>query len=449
VQTFLQANTNALARGMRLRPLIMRNPFEMVFFAFEMFRQLGAAALEGATGLMITLVKEDVDLLSTLTAGNAILRRVRMLLTAPNIPQSSQHLVQSTLGIIERALGTRAGLTRTIPRELPETAQHLATRPRPPRGTPMRAGDPTRGRHRMVLGRDIFAGDVATENIGGTDFNGPAFIGGKDPVPFVNANGQLVAADQRDGRFQPRLDIVTAIAPNEGKLDAIRQRDAAHISTGIHQWSAHSEPELPSLLGRFKRANQDEFMLFFELYNLEVRGQGATGFTLQQVNPDNSNTDLPLNQRRAFFGGTRRGNTVTFTTDWAARFREAAVASENYCAAQIREAVARFDRISREVGNLTVQLRGRGRIALPVTSAITSQLGAAFILDAHINLPGHVPADLQRAAADVGEQPDVAALDREITRRYADIRRTFNTTARNNTIRRAGLNAAHGSFNGW
>jgi hypothetical protein len=248
------------------------------------------------------------------------------------------------------------------------------------------------------------------------------------------------------------LDVVVAIAPNEGFLDAIRMQDAGILSTGIHQWSAHADLELPSLLHCFKQTNPDEFMLYFGLYNLDVRRDGQNSFMLQSVQPNGSVTDLPVRQRRAFFGGTTSGNLTTFRTDWAARVREASVASINYRAAQIREAVARFDRIQREVGNITVQLRG-GRIQVPVNQLITSQFGAALVLDSHINLPGLVRPDLQRVANDVGTQPDEDALEQAIVNRYEAIRRTFDTPGRNARIHRRldhrPGSHGHGSFAGW
>jgi hypothetical protein len=223
-------------------------------------------------------------------------------------------------------------------------------------------------------------------------------------------------------------------------------QDAGILSTGIQQWSAHSDPELPALLHRFKQLNPAEFLLYFSLYGLDVRRNG--GFMLRRIRPDDAVVDLPVADRLAFFGGTRAGAPTTFQTHWAARFREASVASVDYRRAQILEATARFDRILAAVGQLTVNLRG-APVRMPLNRVVTSQLGAALILDSHINQPAHVARDLQQSANAAGRQPDEAALDLAMTRDYLNRRHTHNRAGRNAFILRAGLAATPGSFAGW
>ena len=169
---------------------------------------------------------------------------------------------------------------------------------------------------------------------------------------------------------------------------------------------------------------------------------------LQRIRPNGRRDDLPIADRSAFFGGSQSGTATTFRTDWAARFREASVSSLQYRLAQILQATARYDRIRAEVGSITVTRAGR-RVAIPIDQLITSQLGAALILDSHINLPRLVQTDLQNAARAAGDQPTDDALDREITRRYAALRRTFDTPGRNTNIDRQRLSADRGSFAGW
>src|SRR5205823_1562292 len=98
-------------------------------------------------------------------------------------------------------------------------------------------------------------------------------------------------------------------------------------------------------------------------------------------------------------------------------------------AAQPREGTARFDRIVREAG--TIAIAGN---PTALTTLITSDQGAALILDAHINSPANVPGDLQAAANAAGAQPTANALDQAMTHHYQAIRHTQNTPQRNANI---------------
>jgi hypothetical protein len=215
------------------------------------------------------------------------------------------------------------------------------------------------------------------------------------------------------------------------------------------------------LLQRFKDSNPAKFELFFGIYRLDVRRVRPFDSILRErtlnqqrrvPGEDIAAVDLPrrpLTRRAAFFGETRSGASILRDTAWAARFREASIASVAFCAAQIREATARFDRILREVPTLRVTLNGVAQ-TLPLSDLITSQRGVALILDQHINLPGFTGPDLQAAANRARSQPSLAALDVAISANYARIRRTNDTPGRNRTIlNNRGLSPLHGTFTGW
>jgi subtilisin family serine protease len=442
VQDFLQNHTNPLAQGIALNARALTNPFEVVFLFFALFREKRLAAFDMALAFLDQAVNHQLELLASLTAGNGILDRLREVLRTPpaSLSPTQQANLQRGLGMLQRALGTPQAV---VPRELPETREQLARRPGrvPFGGLPQ---DPREGSHRIVLGRDVLAGAIGTFR----KFTGPAYVGRIPPRPFFDTHRTSPLFPQGDPRFAARAEIVLAIAGNEGFLDGIRMQDAGILSTGIQQWSAHSEPELPAFLHRFKALAPDEFRLFFRLYNLEVQ-QVGTGFTLRQVRPDGTVVDLPVSDRRRFFGGTRAaGGQVTFETHWAARVRAASIASVAYKVAQVLEGAARFDRIRNQVGDLRVTLAGRRR-TLPLEQVITSKLGAALILDSHINAPGNVRADLQASARAAGNQPNADRLDRAITADYMGRRRLIHRDQRNQRIRGLQLSAAHGSFTGW
>lgn len=450
VRQFLQAQAPALARGIHLLARVLTNPYKEVFFFFEAMRQLAAAAFEVALVFLDNAVNHQMRLLASLTAGHALLRRLESVLARPPARLTAAQQASLTRGNNMLSSALRPGGLLAPGRELPETAQQLADRPGGVGGwQQVRPEDPPGGRHRVVLGRDVLAGAIGNFVSGGSTYRGPAYGGRIPPSAFIGGQANLLNP-RADPRVAARLRIVEAIAVNEGFLDAVRMRDRGILSIGMQQWSAHADLELPALLAHYEQMAPDEFELFFGLYDLDVRsnGQDAQGnprFMLQRVEPNGNRVDLVAwNARRDFFGGTTAGATTTFRTDWAARSREAAIASLRFRAAEVLEAAGRLDRIVREVGSITV-----GGAQVPLTTLITSQLGVALIFDAHINQPAHVPADLQAAANAAGPQPNAATLDQAITQHYATIRHTHNTPQRNANINAQGLNAAHGSFAGW
>lgn len=455
VRHFLATERTALARGIHLLARVLTNPFLEVFFFFEAMKQMTAGdRFECVLNLLDNAVNHQMRLLATLTAGHAVLRRVERVLRAtvlsppPGITPAQTASRTRGLNMLDSAL--RPGGVWTPRRELPETPQQLANRP----GglgpwQAVRADDPAGGRHRMVLGRDVLAGAIGSFTSGGQTFTGPAYGGRIPPRAFIAAHANRINPSS-DPALAARLRIVQAIAVNEGFLDAVRMQDRGILSIGMQQWSAHADLELPALLAHLELMDEHEFDLFFGIYDLDVRANGTDAhgnprFMLQRVEPNDNRVDLTAwNARRDFFLGTTAGTTTTFRTEWAARSREAAIASLTVRATQVLEATGRFDRVAREVGSLTV-----GGHAVPLTTLITSQLGAALILDAHINMPANVRPDLQAAVNAAGTHPNADALDRAITVQYRTIRHTHNTPARNANIAGQGLDPAHGSFGGW
>jgi hypothetical protein len=450
VTAFLLAHPTPLARGIHLSTRVTTNPFAAVFFFLETMRQLGTGAVEVALTFLDGLVNHQVQLLAALSAGNAVLRRLEAVLSPAPAGLSAQQAASLARGsgMLQRALRPAGAMVPHV--DLPETLQQLANRPGGIGGwQAVVPDDPAGGRHRMVLGRDTLAGALGNFVSNGHTYSGAAYGGRIPPAAFI-ANHAALINPTGDAQLAARLQIVQAITVNEGFLDAVRMRDRGILSIGMQQWSAHADLELPALLHRYKDLAPDEFLLFFQLHGLDVRADGMDAhgnprFMQQRIQPNGNRADLvPWNARRDFYGGNTAGATTTFRTDWAARSRLPAVASLRFRAAQILEAAGRFDRIVREVGSITV-----GGNPVPLTNLITSQRGVALILDAHINRPNDVPADLQAAANAAGPQPNANQLDQAVTNQYAPIRHTHNTPQRNANINALGLNPNHGSFAGW
>lgn len=418
VTDFMTNHPDALSRGIMLQARVMTNAFESVFFFFKLFERLGAATFDVAMEFLSNSVNHQIQLLASLTAGNAILRRLQMALSNPpaGLSASRQSDLQHANIKLQNALGLSAGQIATTARELPETAQQRANRPGGVgRWQQVAAQDPAGGMHRMVLGRDVLAGVIAASNICGVSYTGPAYGGRMSPAQFIQ-NNQALLNPLGDAVLAARLDLVSAISVNEGFLDAIRLRDRGVVSAGLQQSSAHVEIELPSLMYRFKTASPDLFMLYFGIYGLDVEPNGVDGnnnprYRFVQVQPNGNRVPLATwNQILTFFGGAGGPVAYSFLTDWAARFREAAIASPEFSVAQLLEAASRLDRILREVPTLNVPTVG----PVDLNTLITSEFGVALILDSHINQPGRVAGDLQRATTAAGHNVDPNVQERDI-----------------------------------
>lgn len=453
VAEFLRLHADTRRRAIALQARLMKNAFETVFLFFAVFQQLGAQAFDVALELMNNCVNHQIELLAGLTAGNAVLRRLIMALSAAPAALSAdrQRELQRANSMLRDALGLGAGQTATSARELPETAQQLANRPGGVGGwQQVAAQDPAGGRHRMVLGRDVLAGVIANSVIGGITYTGPAYGGRMSPAQFIQ-NNQALLNPTNDPTLAARLDLVAAISVNEGFLDAIRQRDRGVVSVGLQQSSAHVEIELPALMFRYKSASPDLFMLHFGIHGLDVEPHGVDGhgnprYQFVRVQPDGTRVTLATWQQiLTFFGGAGGPAAYTFLTDWAARFRAAAVSSPQFSVAQLLEAASRLDRILREVPSLNIATVG----AVPLDTLVTSMHGVALILDAHINLPGFVGADLQNAANAAGHAADANVQEQTLIDEYQPARHTHDTPARNANLDAQGLSHQHGSFTGW
>ena len=89
---------------------------------------------------------------------------------------------------------------------------------------------------------------------------------------------------------------------------------------------------------------------------------------------------------------------------------------------------------------------GSAAVALP--DLISSQQGAALILDSHINQPGRVRPVLQ-ADTHAPVPADPAARDQTVTGRFHGNRAVIDRTLRNQRIDHQNFDPTHGSFQGW
>jgi hypothetical protein len=455
---------------------LLTNPFDSVASAVRIFQSLreqpvtGAPQLWLALGLVEGLPAHQAELLARLTAGSAVLRAAWHALAAP--PPGLDPAVEARrLAAIQR-LATAMQLPSAGPG--PDQYQPVDTfepggvdptvdRPPPYRETPVEAAtEYPGGRHRLALGQDVCTG--AMNSLGG--FRGPAHNGRINPATLwaglsrAGLEAQLIA----------RLNVAVRITHNEGWLDAARLRDGAILSVGMHQWSAHTNDEIASLLWRFQAVAPDQYDLFFGLYGLALHLETADpddplqaqSVMLRRITRGTGVVDMapggptpPSATRLAFFGGAGTPGSYTFGTEWSARSRIAAIVSDTYRLVQLEVAAYRFTRILRAVPPQTI-----GTVQYPVEQLFTSELGAGLLLDAHINKPGYVAADVHTAVAAAvalvasPTDPTTGALTatfvQTLARQYQASRRLDHSVERGAWIRNnSGLSAAAGSFDGW
>lgn len=332
----IEAGAASLVKGTAAAPLVqqlltesMRNPSQQVLEFLAVLRVLdgigGGPGVPGqaATGVLAAVTGTTPDQLSVLaatTAGNGLLRRFAALLsTSP--PGADPTLLGQARTSLANAL--RPGGTPVVPQDVPETAGQLG------------------GIHRLVLGRDVAVGPSEPERLDGVRYTGPAFAGQVDLHAYLKADAaNLNPAANPD---MPSLLVLLDGRPSGGRLDSVRARGGDLVTAGLDHWGATDGTGLPALLFAYKNAAPDEFDLFFAVHNLDVRPGPAGGpaFQFRIIGSDGSSTVPDAATLRDFFGATTDAQgAVTFSSDWAARFRLPALVSAAYRRAQVAQATA-------------------------------------------------------------------------------------------------------------
>ena len=186
--------------------------------------------------------------------------------------------------------------------------------------------------------------------------------------------------------------VMQAVSANEGRLEAINTWDNAFLTFGALQWTVgagNADGELAALLQRIKQGASDAFAEYFGRYGLDVgpikSGPGVvpTGSLLL----DGRSLATPADKERLR------------DVDWAYRFWRAGH-DRTVRRIQIEHAMGRLDTFYREPKKAI-----SGRL---VADYVSSEYGVSLLLDQHVNRPGHVPATLAKAVAELAQHTDVA-----------------------------------------
>jgi peptidoglycan hydrolase-like protein with peptidoglycan-binding domain len=250
--------------------------------------------------------------------------------------------------------------------------------------------------------------------------------GNQPPLDFVQANRDLL---QTIGVTQSELNVMIAVAENEGSLDAINTYDNAFLSFGLFQWTAgqgSDRGELPALLARVKNEDRD----LFDKYC------GQHGLDVVDITPGDWRTSKTGPKYGRF---SRRGNTWKTPEDkaqlrlepWAFYFWRAGQ-DPLVQAMEIKHALNRLDWFystdDYKVGDHRV------------SDLVTSEYGVGLILDNHVNRPAHVRQILAKALARVGLADPAGWGTQEegiLIRSYLEIRETHGGSPMTNARKRA------------
>jgi peptidoglycan hydrolase-like protein with peptidoglycan-binding domain len=243
-------------------------------------------------------------------------------------------------------------------------------------------------------------------------------MGRQKPAAFVASHADKLRALKVT---QSEINVMIAVAENEGNLDAINTWDNAFLSFGLFQWTAGTgsgKGELPALLARVKDEDPD----LFEKYC------GQHGLDVAEVTPG------PV------YGYFSLRGTRIKTPAAKAQLRQAPWAFYFWLAGQdpavqameIKHALARLDQFY----NTERYKVGSHRIS----DLVTSEYGVGLLLDNHVNRPAYVKSCLAKALSQTGlRDPGQWGTEeeRQLIDAYLRIRVTYGRSPMTDAVKRA------------
>jgi peptidoglycan hydrolase-like protein with peptidoglycan-binding domain len=205
--------------------------------------------------------------------------------------------------------------------------------------------------------------------------------GSQKPAAFVASHAERLRALKVT---QSEINLMIAVAENEGNLDAVNTWDSAFLSFGLFQWTAGqggAKGELPALLARIKDEDRDLFDKYCGQHGLDVvavtPGPVHGYFSLRGITLKTAAAKAQLRQ-----------------APWAFYFWLAGQDPEIQ-AFEIKHAVARLDQFYD-----TDRYRVDNKFL--VRDLVTSEYGVGLLLDQHVNRPAHVKSCLEKALKQTG-----------------------------------------------
>ena len=243
--------------------------------------------------------------------------------------------------------------------------------------------------------------------------------GTQKPLDFITANRAML---KNLGMTNSAMNVMVAVAENEGSLDAINTWDNSFMTFGMFQWTigqGEAQGELPALVKKIKQTAPDTFAQYFGRHGLDVTPKtGATNgfFTL------NGRTLKRTSSKEALR-----------TPKWAFFFWKAGQ-DPVVQSIQVQHALSRLDTFYRSP---RYQVAGHD-----IADIITSEYGVGLVLDNHVNRPGYIKPCLQRAvvvAGLAGSNPANwnTAQENGVIQAYLKIRETYGRSPMTDAAKRA------------
>ena len=244
-------------------------------------------------------------------------------------------------------------------------------------------------------------------------------FGTKKPHDFITENKDTLG--QLPGLTDSLINVMVAVAENEGQLDAINTWDNSYMTFGMFQWTigAGKNPgELAALINKIKQSNPDIYEKYFGQYGIDVTDvNGFTGY----VTLDGTKLVTPEQKRKLR------------SVEWAFRFSVAG-----------QDTIIRSMEVQHAASRIRLFYKSKGYIVKNnyISDIITSEYGIGLLLDNHVNRPGYVKPCLEKAM-------DVTGLDnpknwstneeRKIIDAYLKIRETHGRYPMTHAKKRAAV----------
>jgi hypothetical protein len=224
-------------------------------------------------------------------------------------------------------------------------------------------------------------------------------------VAFVEQNKErLVELDLTYSALQ----VIEAIAKNEGRMDAINTYDRGILSIGTYQWTLGRDDkagELPALLKKFRDQFPDAFRRHFEPLGVNVSNDTNTTYGFLTLN------NFPVNKVQA--------KEQFRDPAWAFRFWRA-LQEPDFQAVQVEHALDRLKNFYWKpnyavFGNL-------------LSTVITSAYGVALLLDNHVNRPAWIKNCVELAMQQTGLLNPSSFTDqneRDLIAAYLNVRHNY------------------------
>lgn len=225
-------------------------------------------------------------------------------------------------------------------------------------------------------------------------------------VTFVEQNkDRLVELDLTYSALQ----VIEAIAKNEGRMDAINSYDKGVMSIGTYQWTLGRDDkagELPALLKKVRDQFPDAFRRHFAPIGLDVSQDTNTTYGFLTLNgyPVNS---IPAKEQFR-------------DPSWGFRFWRA-LQEPDFQAVQVEHAL---DRLKNFYWKPSYAVFGN-----LLSTVITSAYGVALLLDNHVNRPAWIKPCVELAMQQTGLSNPSMFTDqneKDLIKAYLNVRHTYS-----------------------